>query len=314
MNSMPINPRGALADFLTARRALVSAADCNLPASNCMRRVPGLRREEVAHLAGISADYYRRLEQGRVRTASPAVLHAIGRALRLNDDQQLHLLQLAQHDVIERGTDDDSCVTPQVQRLLRNLIDTPALVFNRYLDILAWNRLGSALLGDLSAIEPQHRNYARMTFLHPHTRAMAVDWESRAQEVVSSLRMAAGADPDQPRLRELVAELSARDPNFRTWWEQHLITMRPFGRCRLRHPVVGQFEVDWHALNSPDNTEQAIVLMSAPPGGTDHAAIRALDAWAKQQRLSAGGGAVRTTARPLRHAPRRVADDLRPDR
>ncbi|WP_217371108.1 helix-turn-helix domain-containing protein [Nonomuraea antri] len=269
-------------------RALVDVREAGLPVSGQRRRVPGLRREEVAHLAGISTDYYTRLEQGRVRTASMGVLHALGRALRLNADQQRHLVRLAQPDPGGPAVAGRQQVSPQVERLLANLVDTPALVFGRYLDILAWNRLASALLGDLAAIKPRRRNYARMIFLDPHTRALSLEWRERAQEVVSSLRLAAGIDPEQPRLRDLVTELSAHDSDFRTWWTQHLVTTRTLGRCRLSHPVVGRFDVDWQALNVPDGTDQAVVFITAPHGSASHGAIRRLDAWARSRDLRAG--------------------------
>ncbi|MDR8408421.1 helix-turn-helix transcriptional regulator [Nonomuraea sp. 3-1Str] len=289
MQAPDASPRGQLGDFLSTRRSLITAADVGLPETGHPRRVPGLRREEVAQLAGISIDYYTRLEQGRVRTASRPVLHAIGRALLLNDDQQRHLIQLAHpDDAVERRGGPTARVSPQVERLLANLADTPALVMGRYFDILAWNRLAAALLGDLAAMEPRHRNYVRMTFLDPHVRAMLVDWRERAQEAVSALRLAAGVACDAPRLRELVGELSLRDQDFRTWWTQHLVTTRTSGSSRLDHPVAGRFSVDWQVLTCVDDGAQAIVLMSAPAGGPDHAAIRTLDAWAERQGLAHG--------------------------
>ncbi len=286
MDSIKVaSARGPLADFLIARRAAVTAAEHGLPEPPYPRRVPGLRREEVAQLAGISTDYYTRLEQGRVRTASRSVLNAIGRALRLNDDQQRHLYQLAYPQTLEQPGEADQRITPQTARLLANLVDTPALVLGRYLDILAWNRLGTALLGDLAAMRPAHRNYVRMIFLDDHVRSLQADWRDRAQEAVSSLRMAAGAYPDQPRLQDLVGELSVRDEDFRTWWVGHLVTVHTFGRSRLRHPVVGEFSLDWQALTSIDDQEQAIVLLTAPYGSPDHDAIKRLDAWARRQQL-----------------------------
>lgn len=286
MDSIEVaSARGPLADFLTARRAAVTAAEHGLPEPPYPRRVPGLRREEVAQLAGISTDYYTRLEQGRVRTASRSVLNAIGRALLLNDDQQRHLFQLAYPEALEQPGDADQYVTPQTARLLANLVDTPALVLGRYLDILAWNRLCAALMGDLAAMNPAHRNYVRMVFLDDHVRSLQVDWRARAQEVVSTLRMAAGAYPDVPRLQELVGELSVRDEDFRTWWADHLVTLHTSGRSRLRHPVVGEFSLDWQALTGFEDQEQAIVLLTAPHGSPDHDAIKRLDAWARQQGL-----------------------------
>lgn len=262
--------------------------DAGLPESGGPRRVPGLRREEVALLAGISADYYTRLEQGRLRTASRPVLAAIGRALRLNDDQLRHLYQLARPERAGPPADAEQRVPPQIERLLANLADTPALVLGRHLDILAWNRLAAALLGDLAAMEPRHRNYVRMTFLDPHVRALQVDWEPRAKEVVSALRMSAGVHCGHPRLQEIVGELSVRDEQFRTWWAEHLVTMRTFGRSRLNHPVAGRFSLDWQILLRAENEEQAIVLMSAPPGTPDHAAVRALEAWGRREGLRPG--------------------------
>lgn len=286
MDSIEVSSaRGPLADFLTARRAVVTAAEHGLPEPPYPRRVPGLRREEVAQLAGISTDYYTRLEQGRVRTASRSVLNAIGRALLLNDDQQRHLFQLAYPEALEQPGEGEQQVTPQTARLLANLVDTPALVLGRYLDILAWNRLAAALLGDLAAIEPAHRNYVRMIFLDDHVRSLQCDWHARAQEAVSSLRMAAGAYPDMPRLQELVGELSVRDEDFRAWWADHLVTLHTCGRSRLRHPVVGEFNLDWQALASIHDLEQAIVLLTAPRGSPDHDAIKRLDAWAQQRQL-----------------------------
>ncbi|MFC4111883.1 helix-turn-helix domain-containing protein [Nonomuraea zeae] len=279
------SPRGVLADFLTARRAAVTAAEHGLPEPAYPRRVPGLRREEVAQLAGISTDYYSRLEQGRIRTASRAVLSAIGRALLLNDDQQRHLFHLADPAVPEPPAEAEQQVAPQTLRLLANLVDTPALVLGRYLDILAWNQLAAALLGDLAALPPGHRNYVRMIFLDPYVRAMQANWRVRAREAVSSLRMAAGAYPDQARLHELVGDLSAHDDDFRTWWSQHLVTVQPFGHNQLHHPIAGPFNLDWQALTSLDDQEQLIVLITAPPGSPDHAAIQRLATWARRQGL-----------------------------
>ncbi|WP_063765302.1 helix-turn-helix transcriptional regulator [Nonomuraea candida] len=298
MDSPLASSRGPLADFLAARRAAVTAAEHGLPEPAYPRRVTGLRREEVAQLAGISTDYYTRLEQGRVRTASRAVLNAIGRALLLTPEQQQHLFRLAYPETSEVPGETEQQVSPQTVRLLANVADTPALVLGRYLDILAWNRLGAALLGDLAAVPPAHRNYVRMVFLDEHVRALQTDWPARAREAVSSLRMAAGAFPDQPRLQELVSELCGCDDDFRTWWSQHLVTLNPFGHSTVRHPVTGPLSVDWQVLTSVDDHEQAIVLITAPPGGSDHAALRRLDAWAAKRSLRPSHPISLTSGRP----------------
>ncbi|WP_063780511.1 helix-turn-helix transcriptional regulator [Nonomuraea sp. SBT364] len=280
--------RGPLGDFLVARRSSLSAAEAGLPETGQARRVPGLRCEEVAVLARISTDYYRRLEQGRVRTASRTVVNSLGQALQLNGDQQRYLARLANVEVGEDngGADLDQHIRPQVARLLTRLADTPALVTTPYLDILAWNRLAAALLGDLAAMKPQQRNYVRMVFLDPHIRSLLVDWKVRAQEAVSRFRLAIGAAPRHARIRELINELTACDGDFRTWWNQHLITTRTWGRSRLNHPIAGQFSVDWYVLANVDDNEQDVLLLSAPEGTSSHAAIRRLDAWAAEQGLA----------------------------
>ncbi|MET8863493.1 helix-turn-helix transcriptional regulator [Nonomuraea sp. NPDC004580] len=290
VNRRDRSSRGPLGDFLAARRASLSAPEAGLAETGKLRRVPGLRREEVAHLAGISTDYYTRLEQGRVRTASRAVLNALGRALQLNGDQHRYLIQLAHPEASDRSgcRHGHERIRPQIARLLSNLVDTAGLVLGPYLDILAWNRLASALFGDLHTIKPQHRNLARMVFLDPHTRSLLLDWRERAQETVSTLRMAAGTHPLQPRLRALISELAAHDGDFRTWWGQHLVTMRTCGRSRLNHPIAGQFDVDWQFLTDVEDEKLWVVLLSAPAGTSAHAALRNLDAVAEERGLQEG--------------------------
>ncbi|MUL41650.1 helix-turn-helix domain-containing protein [Streptomonospora sp. PA3] len=274
--------RGPLAEFLSARRALVSARDAGLTGGGPTRRVPGLRREEVAQLAGISVDYYTRLEQGRLRTASRTVLNSIGKALGLDADQRLHLFKLANPDIDMGAAEDEQRVSPGVERLLEGLVGMPALVFGRYLDILAWNSLAAALLGDLAAMAPRRRNYVRMVFLEPATRAVFLDWRERAREAVSFLRMNSGARNGQPRLQELVGELSVRDDDFRRWWNQHLVSLRPFGATRVAHPAVGEFALEWEVLAAVEDDEQHIGLLSAAPGTPDHAAVLRLADWARE--------------------------------
>lgn len=272
--------RGPLGEFLSARRALVSAREAGIHDLGLSRRVPGLRREEVAQLAGISVDYYSRLEQGRLRTASRAVLNSIGLALRLDADQRGHLFKLAALDKDTSAPEDEQHVGVRVQRLLDSLVAMPALVLGRYLDILAWNTLAAALLGDLAEMSRYRRNYVRMVFLDPATRNVFVDWSDQARQVVSFLRMNSGARSSQARLRELVGELSLRDDDFRRWWNQHLVSLRPFGAARFDHPAVGEFSLEWEVLTVIEDDEQFVGLLSTAPDTADHDALTQLASWA----------------------------------
>ncbi|GAA4942790.1 helix-turn-helix transcriptional regulator [Streptomonospora halophila] len=284
--------RGPLAEFLNARRALVSIRDAGIPFGGPSRRVPGLRREEVAQLAGISVDYYTRLEQGRLRTASRTVLNSIGTALGLDADQRLHLFKLADPELGLAVAEDEQRVSVGVERLLANVVGMPALVFGRYLDILAWNRSAAALLGDLAAMSARQRNYVRIVFLNPAIRSVFVDWRERAREAVSFLRMNSGARSEQARLQELVGELSVRDEDFRRWWNQHLVSLRPFGATRFDHPAVGEFSLDWEVLAVVEDDEQFIGLLSSDPESPDHDAVMRLADWAKERGLRSSAQAA----------------------
>ena len=200
-----------LGDFLKARRAELSPQSMGLPDNGTLRRVPGLRREEVALLAAISTEYYTRLEQGRMEASAP-VLMTLARVLRLDDDQRDYLLELAGKDNARPRRRAAQKVRPQMRRLLDNLVDTPALVLGRRMDILAWNPLAAALMTDFSQIPEERRNSVRLVFTDPAMRNLYTDWEDVARTNVAFLRMEAADNPDDPRLSELVEELSVRDP------------------------------------------------------------------------------------------------------
>ena len=200
-----------LGDFLKARRAELSPQSMGLPDNGTLRRVPGLRRGEVALLAAISTEYYTRLEQGRMEASAP-VLMTLARVLRLDDDQRDYLLELAGKDNARPRRRAAQKVRPQMRRLLDNLVDTPALVLGRRMDILAWNPLAAALMTDFSQIPEERRNSVRLVFTDPAMRNLYTDWEDVARTNVAFLRMEAADNPDDPRLSELVEELSVRDP------------------------------------------------------------------------------------------------------
>ncbi|MGW1811360.1 helix-turn-helix domain-containing protein [Streptomyces sp. NPDC002078] len=253
----------ALGEFLRARRALVRPEQVGLPGGG-LRRVPGLRREEVAMLAGISSDYYLRLEQGRDRNPSVQVLQAIAGVLRLDADATAHLVGLAQ-DRPGPGARSGRR-TQQVPASLLQLIDgwprNPAYVQNRYTDCLAANALATALT-------PNYRpgvNLLRAVFLDPAERELRRDWEDLTEEGVAVLRSEAGADADDPRLRDLVGELSLRSERFRTLWARHEVRPRRGRVSHLTHPQVGDLDLQSDKLSVDGTDGLTLVVFHAEPG------------------------------------------------
>lgn len=263
---MPLDPpvsKTALGDFLRARRAELRPAEVGLPDSLNTRRVPGLRREEVAHLAGISADYYNRVEQGRLLPSHP-VLAAIGRGLRLDADQTIYLRRLVQGTPHRSAPRPLQEVGPQTARLVGLLGSVCAVVFGRCLDVLGWNAVAAELLGDFSARPAHERNFIRMVFLDPDIRARHVDWEASGRQCVAYLRMEVARYPDDSRLNAMVSELSAMDADFREWWTSYRVATPTCGQKRVRHPVAGLLTLDWQMLGCAEDPEQMIYVMSAP--------------------------------------------------
>jgi transcriptional regulator with XRE-family HTH domain len=271
-----------LGAFLRARRAEVSPEQAGLPTERRSRRVQGLRREEVAQLAMISADYYTRLEQGRLAGASTSVLDAIADALRLGDDQRRYLYTLTNKKATPR-TPRVEHVPPQTQLLLDNLIDTPAIALGRCLDVLAWNSLAAAVFIDFGQVPRQDRNFVRLLFLDAEVRGRYADWRNIARTCVAFLRMAVAERPADPRLIEVAGELSVRDADFRTWWAERDVSYQAFGTKSLQHPAAGPFTLDWQLLRSGyDDGGQSVLAMTAPPGTRSHQALRFLSAWTGQ--------------------------------
>ncbi|WP_327145995.1 helix-turn-helix transcriptional regulator [Nocardia sp. NBC_01327] len=268
-----------LGEFLRTRRAQITPDQVGLPAVGQPRRVAGLRREEVAQLAAISADYYTRLEQGRLTSASESALTAIARALRLDADDEIYLRQLARKSKVRRGPAVQRA-RPATELLLNNLIDTPAIVLGRHMDILAWNRLAAALFTDFAEIPVEQRNFVRMAFLDPAVRGRYVAWEATARICVEYLRMDAVEFPDDPRLMALVGELSVRDADFRDWWAARHVARKTFGAKTFHHPAAGELTLDWQMLACLDDPHQTILVMTAVPGTPSHQALRFLASWA----------------------------------
>jgi transcriptional regulator with XRE-family HTH domain len=274
-----LDRRAELSEFLRTRRARLKPEDVGLPDFGRHRRVPGLRREELSQLAGVSVAYYTRLEQGNGRNVSAEVLDAIARALRLTDAERAHLTHLAKPKQHKKKT---TARTEQVRGSIRQLldsIDVPAYVSGRRSDIVAWNRMAAAVFGDWAELPAQERNWARMIFLRPEYQDLFVPWEQKASDVVSYLRMDAGCHPDDPRLSALVGELSVKSEEFRRLWATHDVKEKSFGVKQLRHPLVGDLTLNFESFPLSDGTEQALITYHAEPGSPSAEALRLLASW-----------------------------------
>ncbi|GAA4587162.1 helix-turn-helix transcriptional regulator [Planotetraspora phitsanulokensis] len=259
-----------MGEFLRARRQAVTVDDVGLPDSG-RRRTPGLRRDEVAQLAGVSADYYVRLEQGRELHPSDQVLAALARALRLNVEAAEHLHALANPRPSARRPGSSRQVDPNVVRLIDGWHRAPALVTNDRLDVLARNALGGALYEGLDHAD----NLLRLTFLNPDSRRFYPDWEREASSKVANLRAMAGPRPD-PSLLTLVEELSRESEDFRRIWARHDVRARTQEFRRLVHREVGELNL-WHATFSIDGSPgQRIFVAQADPGSRSEDALQRL--------------------------------------
>lgn len=271
--------RAEVREFLTSRRARLSPQAAGLPAYGGNRRVQGLRREEVAMLAGVSVDYYTQLERGRLTGVSDTVLGALARALRLDDAEQAHLFDLARlandSPVAPRARRTSETVRPPIQRMLDAMTEAPAWVRNERFDLLAGNALGRALYAPVFAMTGRI-NTARFAFLDPAARTFFRDWERTADDSVATLRGAAGRDPYDRRLTDLVGELSTRSDEFRTRWAAHDVRFHRTGLKRLHHPVVGDLELTYESLELPADPGLLMFVYGAEPGTASSDGLRML--------------------------------------
>jgi transcriptional regulator with XRE-family HTH domain len=268
-----------LGAFLRARRGRLRPADVGLPAGVGLRRTPGLRREELATLAGVSIDYYTRLEQGKERRPSPAVVDALARALRLDDDERAHLHTLADHAARPPSTPPPAptrAVRPGIRQLLEAVRPSPGFVLSRTSDILAANPEGLALLPGIREWPPRRRNTIRYLFLHPAARKLFAAWEQAARDNVAHLRTVAAADPDAADLAALVRELAERSEEFASLWRHYDVRVkRGADRKTFRHPSVGELTLTSEVLNLAHG-EQRLVVYQAAPGSRDRDALTLL--------------------------------------
>ena len=250
--------------FLRSRRARVEPEMVALPAGD-RRRVQGLRREELAHLANISVDYLIRLEQGRVERPSPEVVEALARSLLLDPSERRHLFRLAAASEPTAGHGDGTAVRGGLRLLIDTLDRIPAVLLSRRLDLLYWNPTAEALLGPF----PDHRNYARMVFQDPAQRVLHADWEEAARQTAALLRYAAGRHPEDGALRALKAVLDDADPRFSVWWDTHDVEEKRHGDKTYLHPAAGEMTLAYEALPMPDDGDQILTIYSAEPGTVD---------------------------------------------
>ena len=264
-----------LGRFLKSRREAATPADSGI-LTGPRRRVAGLRREEVAQLAGISVEYYVRLEQGRARGPSPEVLDALARTLRLDDVERGHLHDLAS----ARPARPPSArrVRPELVGLLAKLDRVPALVLDHRLDVLAWNPLSAQLFFDFAATPA--RNLARFCLLDPASREVFPDWHDVARATVGQLRLVAARYATDQALATLIGELTLRSEPFRTLWSGRVVQQRTHGRKRFRHPVAGELTLRFENFELPDSSGQRLVTFTAEPGSPSESALDLLAHWA----------------------------------
>jgi transcriptional regulator with XRE-family HTH domain len=278
-----VDTRSEIREFLTSRRAKITPDQAGLRVYGDNRRVPGLRREEVALLAGVSVDYYTRLERGNLSGVSESVLEALARALQLDEAERAHLLDLAraaQTTTPARRRPTSQRVRPSVQRILDAMTGAPAYVRNGRADILAANRLGYALYSEVFAGPRRPPNTARFVFLDPRAPDFFVDWDRVANEVVATLRSEAGKDPYDRGLSDLVGELSTQSETFRTRWAAHNVRFHDKGVKRLHHPVVGDLTLTFETMQLTADAGLTIAAYTAEPGSKSEQALNLLASWA----------------------------------
>lgn len=278
--------RGDIREFLTSRRARITPEKAGLPAYGGHRRVPGLRREEVAMLAGVSVDYYVRLERGNLSGASDSVLASLASALQLDEAEREHLFDLARRSTGSappRRRSTPSPIRPVVHQILDAITESPAWVRNARHDLLAANDLARALYAPLLADPRRPANNARFVYLDPAARDFFLDWERAADDIAAMLRSEAGRNPYDKALTDLIGELTTRSPEFTSRWAAHDVRFHRTGRKRLHHPVVGDLELNFEAMTLTSDPDLTMLVYTADPGTASADGLRLLASWAATQ-------------------------------
>jgi hypothetical protein len=286
-DSIPGDARGGvraeIQTFLTTRRARISPEQAGLPAyGGERRRVPGLRRDEVALLAGISSQYYTKLERGNAAGVSDSVIDGIARALQLDEAERTHLVDLIRAAGTTRAPRRTAPqgVRATVQRVLDSMIGTPALVLNARLDIVTANELGYALFSPVYADPVRPANNARFVFLDPHATEFFRDWDKAANDTVALLRAAAGRNAYDRRLSDLIGELSTRSDDFRRRWAAHDVQIHTTGIKLIHHPVVGDLDLPYESFPLSQHLTHSLLTYTAEPGSPTQDALTLLASWA----------------------------------
>jgi transcriptional regulator with XRE-family HTH domain len=275
--------RSEVRAFLTSRRAKIGPEQAGIPAYG-NRRVAGLRRGEVAALAGVSVEYYTRLERGSLKGVSDSVLDALAQALRLDDTERTYLYDLARAAgqapaARARRRAPRPALRASVTRIVEGMPELPAYVMNNRLDALAANPLGRALYAEMYDDPACEANVARFAFFHPSARRFYTDWERMARFAVGALRVEAGRNPYDRELTTLIGELSTRSDAFRVLWGSHDVHVFRDTTKRLNHPLVGDLELDQETMSLPDESGLSVVVYSAPPGTAAEDGLRLLASW-----------------------------------
>ncbi|WP_433178230.1 helix-turn-helix transcriptional regulator [Actinoallomurus sp. CA-150999] len=274
-----------IADFLRSRRATISPDQAGLASDGRVRRVPGLRREEVARLAGVSTEYYTRLEQGRAGNPSTEVVEALARTLQLDPSEREHLtdLLLPGPHVGRRTPNQPQRVRPGLYLMLETLSHVPAFILGRRTDVLASNHLARTVLTDFEALPATRRNLALYYLLDPQARERVGDWDKIAAETVAILRLEAARYPGDRRLADLIGELTRHCPEFSTWWNDHKVLRRTHGAKHYFHPVVGDLHFSYESFQVPGDTQQTLCVYNAEPGSDTAQALQLLSNWTAPQ-------------------------------
>jgi len=281
--------QGDIREFLVSRRARLTPEQVGLPDFGGRRRVPGLRREEVALVAGMSVEYYVRMERGNAKGVSESVIEGICRALQLDDAERSHLYALVRaandgaHPQRRRGRSRADRIKPTLQRLLDVMENVPAFVQNGRLDIIATNTMGRAVFSELYVQPQRPANFGRFVFLDPRAEGFYRDWENAAYQTVALLRSEAGRAPHDRALSDLVGELSTRSDPFRTLWASHDVRTHDDGIKSITHPVAGDLDLHFEAMELSSARGMTLVAYSAEAGSATDDALRLLSSWAATQ-------------------------------